>query len=682
MFRLRRDDVHSRCARAVRGMLGPLADALAAAGENRFEEPAEVVRQRVAEALLLFARGLEGDATSRTLYAGQRMFELFRAERSHAENVQACRDLLRREWAVMSQVTSARLSDDDLQALEAAFREATAGLCGEPAHHVRTLFVGDCLMAEVLGFLVGALAGEGVSIDPSPVNSRSLAQIEPLLDEQARRGCDVVFVSPFSHARLAEIEALLLPRTSLAGGAHIDALVARALEQTEALLDALGRRFECPIYVHNAALVQRSTHAAKIAVKSAATWRARSRARGRIGAWLDRYVAQQNATTFRHWYVLDEAALFARRGLALGRNLHASAFQHATVMSRELAEEYRLRISTLAHLADKKIVVCDLDNTLWDGLIGEGAVRPFVERQRTLKALKEHGGVVLSIASKNDPANVVFDGEAVLREADFVLPQIGWDPKPAAIGAITQRLNLQPRHLVFIDDRPDERALVKDAWPDVLALDATDETVWQRMALWAQLAHGSSELDRTALYRQQLEREASDAPSAPAERRSDWLASLGLKISVVEAQKGDLKRVVELVNRTNQWNLCGTRTSYAEVRAWHAGPASCILLAKVEDRFGDLGTVCAAVVTLAPDEVHIPAFVLSCRVFGYGVETAMLDEIARRFGADGQRRRLVGHARVTAQNRPCRAMYADHGFAPEGDGYVRPLERPVLESAA
>ncbi len=139
---------------------------------------------------------------------------------------------------------------------------------------------------------------------------------------------------------------------------------------------------------------------------------------------------------------------------------------------------------------------------------------------------------------------------------------------------------------------------------------------------------------------------------------------------MAEAEGGDLKRVVELINRTNQWNLCATRTSFAQVRGWHDSKDASILLARAADRFGDLGTVCVAVVTFDAQEVQIPVFVLSCRVFGYGVETEMLKQIRHRFGVGRERSRLVGYYRASPQNHPGRAMYTDHGFAQDGDAFV------------
>ena len=402
------------------------------------------------------------------------------------------------------------------------------------------------------------------------------------------------------------------------------------------------------------------------------TNRAATYAQQRIKQWLADYVRLHNSATFQHLFILDEYALARELGRSsLGRYMYASEFQHPTVLSQKLAAEYYMRIRVVAELIGKKLVICDLDNTLWDGLIGEGAVTHHEDRQRILRKLKDHGGVVLSIASKNDPANVHFNG-ALLSQCDFVAPQISWNQKSAAIEAIKRALNLQTKHMIFLDDRSDERALVKEAFPDILTLDSCDSNVWKRMDLWADLVHGSSDLDRTRLYQEQALRDASTEIVIESDRPADvaTLKRLGLIITVRGAGKGDIKRVTELINRTNQWNLCGARTTFEQMRTWYASDNAHVLVASAADRFGDMGTVCVSVVTMDAERAVIPVFVLSCRVFGYGVETVMLNEIGRRCGIGEQRKFLLGHYRSTTQNHPCRNMYADHGFDLVEDAFV------------
>ena len=414
----------------------------------------------------------------------------------------------------------------------------------------------------------------------------------------------------------------------------------------------------------------RATSRAKSIGRLLLTYRARNLAARRINPWLADYVAATNSATFQHLFVIDETELVRKFGrCALGQYLSTSGFLHSVVLSQRLAREYRLRMVAVGHLMGKKLIVCDLDNTLWEGTIGDGPVTHYLDRQFSLKQLKDHSGVVLSIASKNEPAYVHFRGGA-LTASDFVAPQISWNQKSNSIANIKSTLNLQTKHMVFLDGRPEERALVRETLPDLLALDPNDPETWELINLWSAMTFGSSDVDRTRLYQDQVLRDAiTETPSTDG-ADSETLKRLSLVISLSLAKRSDLKRVTELVNRTNQWNMCGSRTSFEQVREWHKSSTASIFVANVADRFGDMGLVCIAVVTQQADRVEIPLFVLSCRAFGYGVESAMLAEIARRFEVRPRGKSLIGHYRSTAQNHPCRNMYSDHGFVLK-DGVFR-----------
>ena len=135
--------------------------------------------------------------------------------------------------------------------------------------------------------------------------------------------------------------------------------------------------------------------------------------------------------------------------------------------------------------------------------------------------------------------------------------------------------------------------------------------------------------------------------------------------------------MAELINRTNQFNMCGSRTSLSEVTGWYEGNSHSILVVDARDKFGSMGTVCVAVISESADRVEILIFVLSCRVFGYGVETALLNHVKRlagfaESGEAGQGKPIVGHYQQTAFNEPCRETYAQHGFVQQdGDWMYR-----------
>jgi FkbH-like protein len=227
---------------------------------------------------------------------------------------------------------------------------------------------------------------------------------------------------------------------------------------------------------------------------------------------------------------------------------------------------------------------------------------------------------------------------------------------------IQSALNLKIKDYVFVDDRDDERELMSLSYPDTLCLDATDARVWQRIALWADLLEDDPDMDRTLMYKQREARKAfiCEDLSSPEEQAQQF-RSLGLRLTVLRAQPHDLKRVAELINRTNQFNLEGSRTTFREASAWHESPDHVILLGQTADRFGEMGVTCVAVAACSASEMRILPFVLSCRVFGYGIERAVMNhlkEIARQRGV----RRIVGNYQVTPQNAPCKDFLSENGF--------------------
>src|SRR5436305_914302 len=316
-----------RCARVMRAARPQLVRALIdeAHRPNRFAEPAEVFERRVDEGLDLLIRHIGGEAAFSALYAGQRLFEIVEPERERDANVQACRAAVEADWAALRHVLAPRLDADALALLERLYRDACGALGTPTKRHVRTLFIGDCLMPEIMSFLVGPLLDEGVSVDPFPLNFRDPRRMRAELDALAGPEPQLVVVSPFSHARLPEIEALLAAATSLAPRRRLQALVDAVIEQTRALLDALAARFECPVFVHNAALVPRARGAARAAAKALLTARARRYARERLNGWLVRHVAERNAASYAHLFVLDEDAQRRARPGAGGLSRHPRA---------------------------------------------------------------------------------------------------------------------------------------------------------------------------------------------------------------------------------------------------------------------------------------------------------------------------------------------------------------------
>lgn len=541
------------------------------------------------------------------------------------------------------------------------------------------LMIGDCLFIDIMCFLTGRAQADDITLNPTYVASRNPVELRQELRAKADRKYDLVFYSPVSFNFSLPFSATSSPWNGLQAAGEVRAMADSEYAEVERTLDLMTSLFECPIFVHNTANVRRHDSTLRGRLEAAATWRTRRIARRHFNGKLAAYVERRNAQTYRHLHLVDEEALLGSSSdqelarLKFHHNAH-----HATVMGEKLAAIYGDLIHIHAHLLTRKLVVCDLDNTIWEGEIGEGEVRHHADRQRTLKALRRKG-VVLSVNSKNDPKNVHWRG-CGLNEDDFVSMQINWDTKLANMRRIQDDLNLKYKDYIFIDDRADQRQMIADGLPEIRVMDATSDRTWELLRLWAELLDDQAETDRTLLYRQRDLRDSFVA-QAEAEAVDDdptgLYAKLDIRVAIREARSADLKRVAELINRTNQFNLCGSRVTFRQVADWHADPHTHILVGDGADKFGPMGQVCILVVEAGAAEARIPAFVLSCRVFGYGIETALLNAVKRRLGGQPDRP-IVGLYQETPSNEPCRRVYPDNGFAWDGAAWVyRGSDEPV-----
>lgn len=628
-----------------------------------------------------------GDDTFRHLFVGEQIKNLYDASLDEAAARSQAEDVCADQATRLEELLRPLLSEAAWQPLARFLAHVQQVLVAPAAKTQRVLLVGDCLFLDIVPFVVGELLDAGVALRPDYATSKSPLVLRDELRKFSTKKYDLVFFSPFSYDFAPEYSQLAEWRQSLRSDGAIRAVVESTWNDTRETLDLLADLYDCPIHVHNSAAIVREESPAKRRVKLAATARIRGVARQQMNALLLEHVARKNSESFRHLYVFDEERMVRTAGeFEAGAFFHRAPLQHPAVMGRVLALAYADIIYVNAWLANKKLVVCDLDNTLWDGVIGEGAVSHHHDRQASLKALKRKG-VVLAINSKNDPANVHWRG-GTLEEDDFVCAAISWDPKVQGIRRIQAALNLKMKDYVFIDDREDERELVALTYPDILCLDATMASTWRRIELWHELLDDDLEMDRTLMYQQREQRKAFIKEDLSSEEeRAALFAALQLTLTIRRAQGEDLKRVAELINRTNQFNLEGSRTTFNEVAQWHASPEHMVFTGQTADRFGDMGTTCVAVARVADDRLELLPFVLSCRVFGYGIERGMLNHL-KSVAAQRGLRRIVGRCVETPHNAPCRTFLADNGFRAEGGlwtfdiGDASPPDAPWLRIAA
>jgi len=331
-----------------------------------------------------------------------------------------------------------------------------------------------------------------------------------------------------------------------------------------------------------------------------------------------------------------------------------------------------------------KLVLVDLDDTLWRGVAAEQDEASSLSREgwplgfaEALMFLKKRG-VLLGIVSKNDEERVRGIWQRIygnlIRLEDFAVRKINWQPKADNIETILEEVNLLPKSVVFIDDNPVERAAAHAAFPEMRVL-GPNPYLWRRILLWApetQVAAITAEsAARTEMVQKQVERETQRKKLS----REEFLASLEVKASLGEiaaTADGRFARALELINKTNQLNTTGKRWTLPEFAAFYRDGGRCFVL-DVTDRFTAYGIV--GVLLVMRDE--IAQFVMSCRVVGMDVEIAAVAGVLQAMtahGATGHRASLIH----TNANLLCRDLWERCGFSQaDAEQYRRDAE-PAL----
>jgi FkbH-like protein len=330
----------------------------------------------------------------------------------------------------------------------------------------------------------------------------------------------------------------------------------------------------------------------------------------------------------------------------------------------------------------KKCLVLDLDNTLWGGVIGDdgldgivlgegsAAGEAYLALQRYAKQLTERG-VILAVCSKNDAvtAEAVFHDhpEMLLRRSDIGAFLANWDDKAENLKAIATRLNIGIDSLVFVDDNPVERARIRESLP-MVAVPELPADVAQYVRCLADagyfeaVAFTSEDRHRAQQYVENAEREAL---LGSAQSMDEFLRGLKMWVLYGPFAPVDFVRIVQLINKTNQFNTTTRRYSSEEITALTNLPNALTLQFRLVDRIGDNGLVSTMILRPAPDQedvLEIENWVMSCRVFGRQLEFAAMNiavEAARERGI----RALVADYIRTSKNSVIQALYPTLGFA-------------------
>lgn len=327
----------------------------------------------------------------------------------------------------------------------------------------------------------------------------------------------------------------------------------------------------------------------------------------------------------------------------------------------------------------RKCLVLDLDNTLWGGVIGDDGIdgiklsqgdslgEAHLSVQRHALALSKHG-IILAVCSKNDDqiARQPFQNhpDMVLREEHIAVFQANWIDKATNIRAIAKMLNIGTDTLVFLDDNPTERHIVRRELPEVAVPEVPDDPALFPLFLsmagyFDAVTFSADDEKRTEFYKTQAQRLALQESTSDLE---GYLESLDMTLHLAPFDKIGRPRIAQLINKSNQFNLTTRRYTEAEVAAFEEDSSAITLQARLIDCFGDNGMISVIICREEKGGWNIDTWLMSCRVLGRRVEHAMLHFLSQQLKDRGATE-VFGTFIPTKRNELVKDHYTSLGFS-------------------
>lgn len=386
-------------------------------------------------------------------------------------------------------------------------------------------------------------------------------------------------------------------------------------------------------------------------------------------------------------WCLDQNRWFHHDNYYSGKLYHAGKIPFIQDVFRAVAEDLLAAVNAMKGTS-RKLLVLDLDNTLWGGILGDdgrdnlklgspGAIgEAFQEFQKEIIALKNRG-IILALASKNYEDNALeainLHPEMKLALKDFSAWRINWEDKASNIIEIANELNLGLQSVVFIDDNPAERGRVAEALPEVFVPDWPEDPCDYVVALRKLTCFSVASLSDEDRYKTEMlaHEKQRKALKASIMNKREWLASMEMKLTIETVNDNNITRIIQLLNKTNQFNLRTRRLTSSELEHWLCEGHQ-IFAFRVEDRFGDMGLTGIVGLGISETQIELTDFILSCRVMGRNIEHVMLKtavEYASSKGFD----QLILQYEPTPKNQPVFDFMKSEGFMSENSyhGFVR-----------
>lgn len=408
----------------------------------------------------------------------------------------------------------------------------------------------------------------------------------------------------------------------------------------------------------------------------------------RLENGLKRRIAQTNLELERVALDMEDVYVFDFDGFysLIGQNdMQDTKMQYlagcamSLTASKRLAGEYMRYILPILSM-NKKCLVLDLDNTLWGGIAAEdgldgvsldvtGKGRCYYDFQQEVLNLYQKG-IFIAAASKNNPEDALEiinkHPHMLLREKHFAAMRINWTDKATNLKEIAAELNIGTDSLVFFDDNPVERELVKNILPEVTVVDVPEDAAGycdtlRNLPLFESLQITEEDRRRNEMAAQNRERTQYLMQAGNLE---DYLAGLATVIEVAPANDFMLPRVSQMTLKTNQFNMTTRRYLLSQLKQMIKEGDQCILCCSVTDRFGDNGIAGCCIAKLEGSTAWLDTFLLSCRVLGRKVEYAFLGEAVRYLREKKNIKKICAEYIPTLKNRANDGFYMTAGFKP------------------
>lgn len=398
----------------------------------------------------------------------------------------------------------------------------------------------------------------------------------------------------------------------------------------------------------------------------------------RLNMEFARYAAQHE-----HFYIYDiqyESAAFG-----LDRWTDPSYWHmYKYAMSMQAIPDFAFHLSHIIKAVfgkNKKAFVLDLDNTLWGGIVGDDGPENLEIGQETSMGqvyqefqgyLKEHKkiGVLLNVDSKNEEENALAGlkhPEGILKPEDFIVIKANWLPKSQNLIEIASELNIGRDALVFVDDNPAEREIIRQHVPETAVPEMTDGDqvnpdqfirILDKNAYFEVVTLSEDDKHRNEMYKANAMRKEQEESFG---NYSDFLKSLEMEAVIRGFEPVYYSRIAQLTNKSNQFNLTTKRMTQAEVEQMAQDPGYITLYGKLKDKFGDNGVVSLVIGKKNGDTLELILWLMSCRVLKRDMEQAMLDTLVWQSRESGIRK-LHGYYYKTAKNAMVKDFYGAMGF--------------------